>query len=73
MEKYIGDAVIAVFGFPRAHDDDAERAVRCALRLVVETSELTWPDGDPVQVRIGVNTGETYLHAGSTRARVRRS
>ena len=62
VEKFIGDAVLAVFGFPRAHDDDAERAVRCALRLAAEAGSLAWPDGDPVQVRIGVNTGETYLH-----------
>ena len=62
VEKFIGDAVLAVFGFPRAHDDDAERAVRCALKLASAAGELTWPDGDPVQVRIGVNSGETYLH-----------
>jgi class 3 adenylate cyclase/tetratricopeptide (TPR) repeat protein len=62
VEKYIGDAVVAAFGFPAAHDDDAERAVRCALRLAVEIGELLWPDGDEVQVHIGVNTGETYLH-----------
>ena len=64
MEKFIGDAVLAAFGFPRAHDDDAERAVRCALQLVFGVSGFTWPDGDHVQVRIGVNSGETYLHAG---------
>ena len=62
VEKFIGDAVLAVFGFPRTHDDDAERAVRCALRLAAEAGGLRWPEGDPVQVRIGVNTGETYLH-----------
>ena len=65
VEKFIGDAVLAVFGFPRAHDDDAERAVRCALRLVAEAAALTWPDGDPVEVRIGINSGETYLHTGT--------
>ena len=54
--------MLAVFGFPKAHDDDAERAVRCALRLVEAAGELSWPDGDPLQVRVGVNTGETYLH-----------
>ena len=64
VEKFIGDAVLAVFGFPAAHDDDAERAVRCALKLAVAAGELGWPGGDPVQVRIGVNTGETYVHTG---------
>jgi class 3 adenylate cyclase/tetratricopeptide (TPR) repeat protein len=62
VEKYIGDAVVAVFGFPRAHDDDAERAVRCAFKLVDDVGKLLWPDGDPVQVHIGVNSGEIYLH-----------
>ena len=62
VEKFIGDAVLAVFGFPKAHDDDAERAVRCALSLAAEAGGLAWPDGDPVRVRIGFNTGETYLH-----------
>jgi class 3 adenylate cyclase/tetratricopeptide (TPR) repeat protein len=62
VEKFIGDAVLAVFGFPAAHDDDAERAVRCALKLAAEAASLTWPDGDSVQVRIGVNTGEIFLH-----------
>ena len=56
VEKYIGDAVVAVFGFPAAHDDDAERAVQCAFRLVEEVGKFTWPDGDAVQVHIGVNT-----------------
>ncbi len=64
VEKFIGDAVLAVFGFPHAHDDDAERAVRCALKLTSEAGERAWPDGDTVQVRIGVNSGETYVHTG---------
>ena len=64
VEKFIGDAVLAVFGFPTAHDDDAERAVRCALKLGAAAGELAWPDGDPVQVRVGVNSGETYVHLG---------
>jgi class 3 adenylate cyclase/tetratricopeptide (TPR) repeat protein/energy-coupling factor transporter ATP-binding protein EcfA2 len=62
VEKFIGDAVVAVFGFPHAHDDDAERAVLAGLRLVHEAGALVWPDGDPAQVRVGVNSGETYLH-----------
>jgi class 3 adenylate cyclase/tetratricopeptide (TPR) repeat protein len=62
VEKYIGDAVVAAFGFPSAHDDDAERALRCAFRLVEEVGKLTWPDHDAVQIHIGANTGEIYLH-----------
>ncbi|MGI8861409.1 MAG: adenylate/guanylate cyclase domain-containing protein, partial [Gaiellaceae bacterium] len=58
VEKFIGDAVMAVFGAPVAHEDDPERAVRAALAIrswvVDEQAEL--------QVRIGVNTGETIVN-----------
>ena len=54
LEKYIGDAAMAIFGAPQAHDDDAERALRAALEINRAVGEL---DGGP-QVRIGVNTGE---------------
>ncbi len=50
VEKFIGDAVMAVFGVPAAHDDDAERAVRAAFAVRDRVTEFT--------VRIGVNTGE---------------
>ena len=55
LEKYIGDAVMAIFGAPQAHDDDAERALRSALEIRRALSEL---DGGGLEVRIGVNTGE---------------
>jgi class 3 adenylate cyclase len=57
LEKFIGDAVMAVFGLPHAHGDDAERAVAAALALqnaVREDSML----GERVMLRMGVNTGE---------------
>ncbi|HEX5396204.1 MAG TPA: BREX system ATP-binding domain-containing protein, partial [Candidatus Limnocylindria bacterium] len=54
IEKYIGDAAMAIFGAPVAHDDDAERALRAALHIRTAVSEL-----DPeLEVRIGINTGE---------------
>jgi class 3 adenylate cyclase len=62
VEKYVGDAVMAVFGAPVAHEDDAERAVRAALHVVSAISELN--DADPLlelQVRLGVNTGEAVV------------
>ncbi len=62
VEKFIGDAVVAVFGFPRAHDDDAERAVLVALNIAAEVPTLDWPGDVRLAVRVGVNTGETYLH-----------
>ena len=61
VEKYIGDAVMAIFGAPQAHDDDAERALRAALRIRDAVSGL---DGE-LQVRIGVNTGEVVGGMGS--------
>jgi class 3 adenylate cyclase/tetratricopeptide (TPR) repeat protein len=61
VEKFIGDAVVGVFGVPVVHEDDAERAVRAALRLLEELAGLERPDGSPLQVRIGVNTGELVV------------
>src|SRR3954471_8851855 len=53
VEKFIGDAVMAVFGAPVVHEDDAERGVRAALA----TRDAILDDG-ALSVRIGVNTGE---------------
>ena len=61
VEKFIGDAVVGVFGVPAAHEDDPERAVRAALRLVQALDGLAAPDGTPLSVRIGVNTGEALV------------
>src|SRR5687767_3247147 len=54
VEKFIGDAVMAVFGAPQAHEDDPERAVRAALAI----RDWIGEQGDDLQVRIAVNTGE---------------
>src|SRR5687767_12325275 len=62
VEKFIGDAVMAVFGIPVAHEDDAVRAVRAAdeMQRVIsrlnEEAELAL--GEPIRVRTGINTGE---------------
>jgi class 3 adenylate cyclase/tetratricopeptide (TPR) repeat protein len=55
VEKFIGDAVMAVFGAPVAHEDDPERAVRAGLALLEALEELD------VSVRVGVNTGEAVV------------
>ena len=56
VEKFIGDAVMAVFGAPAAHEDDPERAVRAALAI------RDWAQEQPaLQVRIAVNTGEALV------------
>src|SRR5438034_6954949 len=62
VEKFVGDAVMAVFGAPVAHEDDAERAVLAALRILEAIADLN--EGDPLlslQVRIGINTGEAVV------------
>jgi class 3 adenylate cyclase/tetratricopeptide (TPR) repeat protein len=58
IEKFIGDAVVAVFGVPAAHEDDAERAVHAALRIRAGIVGIIGPDGRPLSIRIGINTGE---------------
>ncbi len=57
-EKFIGDAVFAVFGWPVAHDDDALRATHCALAIRAGLANLDDPSGEILQVRIGIATGE---------------
>lgn len=65
VEKFIGDAVVGLFGVPTAHEDDAERAVRAALEIVAGTSSLPRLGGERLQVRCAVNTGPALvrLHA----------
>jgi class 3 adenylate cyclase len=62
VEKFIGDAVMAVFGAPLAHGDDPERAVRAALAIRDAVAELNGADPDlDLQLRIAVNTGEVLV------------
>ena len=58
VEKFIGDAVMAVFGVPAAHDDDPDRAVRAAFVLRDRIARADPEGGPQLRVRIGVNTGE---------------
>ncbi|HET9938376.1 MAG TPA: AAA family ATPase [Gaiella sp.] len=59
VEKFAGDAVLAVFGVPIAHEDDAERAVRAAMRII-ETGDGELP------VRIGIEAGEVVVEDGDS-------
>src|ERR671914_107758 len=62
VEKFIGDAVMAVFGAPVAHEDDAERAVRAGLRILDAIEELNEErPGFDLAVRGGVTTGEAVV------------
>src|ERR1700688_428412 len=57
VAKYMGDGVLAYFGYPRAHEHDAERAVRAGLALVEAVPKLETAAGFPLQVRVGIATG----------------
>jgi class 3 adenylate cyclase/predicted ATPase len=57
VAKYMGDGVLAYFGYPQAHEHDAERAVRAGLALVEAMPKLTTAAGVPLQVRVGISTG----------------
>ncbi|MHB8691445.1 MAG: ATP-binding protein [Solirubrobacteraceae bacterium] len=62
VEKFIGDAVVGIFGAPVAHGDDPERAVRAALRIRDRVSRMKVAGSDRMlEVRIGVNTGEAIV------------
>jgi class 3 adenylate cyclase len=58
VEKFVGDAVMAAFGAPAAHEDDAERALHVALAMRRRLGELF---GDRLALRIGVNTGDVVV------------
>jgi class 3 adenylate cyclase/tetratricopeptide (TPR) repeat protein len=60
VEKFAGDAVMAAFGIPTAHEDDAERAVRAALEILSSIEDLE------LQARIGIEAGEVVTGAGDS-------
>src|SRR6202044_1458317 len=64
IEKFIGDAVMAVWGAPIAREDDAERAVRAALDLVAAVTNLGDREGLELRLRAGVTTGEAAVDLG---------
>jgi class 3 adenylate cyclase/tetratricopeptide (TPR) repeat protein len=65
VDKYIGDNVMAIFGAPVAHEDDAERAVRAALGMQDAMAEVNagLPEGVAFELRAGLNTGEVLAGA----------
>lgn len=63
VDKIVGDAIIALFGAPVAHEDDAERAVRAALRMQNTLATRAQELGIGIRMRIGVNTGEVLVGA----------
>jgi class 3 adenylate cyclase len=65
VEKFIGDAVMAVFGAPVAHEDDPERAVRAALAIRRAIVELNEEESLELAIRTGINTGEALVALGA--------
>ena len=71
IDKYIGDAIMAVFGAPRSHEDDPERALRAALamrsRLEVFNRNPPFPLAEPLGIHLGINTGTVIAGLIGTR------
>ncbi len=61
VAKYMGDGVLAYYGWPRAHEDDAERAVRAGLELAKTIGQQTASDGTRLAARIGIATGRVVV------------
>jgi class 3 adenylate cyclase len=66
MFTRLADEALAVFGYPEAHDQGAERAVRAGLDLVERIGKLRSPANQPLQVHIGVSTGLAVIGPGPT-------
>jgi class 3 adenylate cyclase/tetratricopeptide (TPR) repeat protein len=66
VEKFIGDAVVALFGAPVAHEDDPERAVRAGFAILAAIDDLNRQGAiaRPLRVRIGINTGDAIVALG---------
>jgi class 3 adenylate cyclase len=69
IEKFVGDAVMAVFGVPTAHEDDPVRAVRAGRRMLarLERWNSTREEAERIEIRIGINTGEVIAADSPTR------
>jgi class 3 adenylate cyclase len=61
VAKYMGDGVLAYYGWPLAHEDDAERAVRAGLELAKAIGQQTASDGTKLAARIGIATGQVVV------------
>jgi class 3 adenylate cyclase/tetratricopeptide (TPR) repeat protein len=65
VARFLGDGVMAYFGWPTVHEDDAERAVAVGLELVEAIPRLSTPDGERLAVRVGVATGLVVIGGGT--------
>jgi class 3 adenylate cyclase/predicted ATPase len=62
VARFMGDGILAYFGYPQAHEEDAENAVRAGLDLVAKVGQLLLPSNDPLKVRVGIATGLVIVH-----------
>ncbi|MCA9977193.1 MAG: AAA family ATPase, partial [Anaerolineales bacterium] len=68
IDKHIGDAVMALFGVPNAHEDDPEHAIRAALAMQSALADFRAEMNVPLAMRIGINTGPVFLDKVGTTA-----
>ncbi len=61
VAKYMGDGVLTYFGYPQAHEDDAERAVRAGLEIVATARLVPAAPGGSLRVRVGIATGRVAV------------
>jgi class 3 adenylate cyclase/ABC-type transport system involved in cytochrome c biogenesis ATPase subunit/tetratricopeptide (TPR) repeat protein len=66
VAQYLGDGILAYFGYPRASEDDAQSAARAALDIVAKVGQLRTPDGDALKVRVGIATGLVVVGQAAT-------
>jgi class 3 adenylate cyclase/predicted ATPase len=71
LADFRGDGILAYFGYPRAHEDDAERTVRAGLDIAAAVARLKAPAGEPLSVRIGIATGLVVVGNLGSRGRLR--
>src|SRR5262245_44886721 len=64
--NFVGDELLAMFGYPKSHEDDAERAVQAGLDLAAKVGELLSPSGEPLEVRTAVATGVALINDDQT-------
>src|SRR5262249_36822682 len=61
LAEFRGDGILAYFGYPRAHEDDAERGVRAGLDIIAAVAQLETRAGQPLAVRIGIASGVVVI------------
>src|SRR5262249_28849848 len=64
--NFVGDELLALFGYPKSHEDDAERAVQAGLDLAAKVGELLSPSSEPLQVRTAIATGVALINDDQT-------